>query len=90
MRQTNQIRLSWTIGKWNTSTMIAQDGHGDEVIMAALDRHDQRRLHNVRAVSALVDPAVLSLQLLSQWAETRNQSMCSRFGCRIDCRGYDF
>jgi hypothetical protein len=70
--------------------MIAQDGHGDEVIMAALDRHDQRRLHNVRAVSALVDPAVLSLQLLSQWAETRNQSMCSRFGCRIDCRGYDF
>jgi hypothetical protein len=90
MRQTNQIQLSWTIGKWNMSTMIVQAGHSDEGILVALDRHHQRRLHNVRAVSVLVDRVVLSLQLLSRWAETRNQSVCSRFGCQIDCRGCDF
>jgi hypothetical protein len=90
MRQTNQIRLSWTIGKWNMSMMIARSGHRDEGILAALDRHHQCRLHNVRAVSVLVDRVVPSLHLLSQWAETCNQSVCSRFGCRINCRGCDF
>jgi hypothetical protein len=45
--------------------MIAQAGHSDEGILAALDRHDERRLHNARAVSILVDPVMLSLQLLS-------------------------
>jgi hypothetical protein len=57
--------------------MIAQDRHSDEVDVAALNHHDQRRLHNVPTISLLVSPAVLSLQLLSQWAKTRNQSVCS-------------
>jgi hypothetical protein len=50
--------------------MIVQDGHSDEVIVAALDRHDQRRRNNVPTISVLVGSVVLSLRLLSQWAES--------------------
>ena len=55
--------------------MIAADGHSDKVIMAALDRHDQRRLYNVPTISVLVGPVTPSLRLLSQWAETRDRPM---------------
>ena len=57
--------------------MIAVDGQSDEAVVAALDRHDQRRQRDVPTISVLVGPVVPSLRLLSHWAETRNWPVVS-------------
>jgi hypothetical protein len=57
--------------------MIAGYGQSDKVIMAALDRHDERRRRDVPTITVLVGPVALSLRLVSRGAETRNWPVVS-------------
>jgi Protein of unknown function (DUF559) len=54
--------------EWKCSTMQMKGGHGDEAVVAALDRHDQRRRCGVPTISVLVGPTASAMQLVRQWA----------------------
>jgi hypothetical protein len=55
--------------------MFVRYAQSDEAVVAALDRHDQRRQHGVPTISVLVGSVVPSLRFLAHWAETRNQPL---------------
>jgi hypothetical protein len=57
--------------------MISLGGQSDKTVVAALDRHDQRRRRDVPTISVLVGPVALSLRLFSYWAETRGRPVVS-------------
>jgi hypothetical protein len=68
-----EVRIeSW---EWKWPMMSPRDGQGDQVIVAALDRHDQRRRCSVPAVSVLVGPAARALRSVQAWAETLDRSV---------------
>jgi Protein of unknown function (DUF559) len=57
--------------------MISLNRQSDEAVVAALDRHDQRRRRGTPTISVLVGPIVPSLRLFSCWAETRGRPVVS-------------
>jgi hypothetical protein len=57
--------------------MISLNRQSDEAVVAALDRHDQRRRRGTPTISVLVGPIMPSLHLFSCWAETRGRPVVS-------------
>jgi Protein of unknown function (DUF559) len=57
--------------------MFVRYTQSDEAVVAALDRHDQRRQHGVPTISVLVGSVIPSLRLLAHRAETRNRPLVS-------------
>jgi hypothetical protein len=57
--------------------MISLNRQSDRAVVAALDRHDQRRRRGTPTISVLVGPIMPSLHLFSCWAETRGRPVVS-------------
>jgi Protein of unknown function (DUF559) len=57
--------------------MFVRYAQSDEAVVAALDRHDQRRQRGVPTISVLVGSVIPSLRFLSHWAETGNRRLVS-------------
>jgi Protein of unknown function (DUF559) len=55
--------------------MFVRYTQSDEVVVAALDRHDQRRQYGVPTISVLVGSVIPSLRFLSHWADTGNRPL---------------
>ena len=49
--------------------MQMKGGYGDEAVVAALNRHDQRRRRGVPTVSVLVGPTAPTMRMVRQWAD---------------------
>jgi hypothetical protein len=63
-----EVRIeSWD---WKWPMIGARGGQGDQVIVAALDRHNQRRRCGVPVVSVLVGPDVRVLRSVQEWVKT--------------------
>ena len=54
--------------------MGTRNGQSDEKVIAALDRHDQRRRSGVPTVSVLVGPTASTMRMVRQWADTLSRS----------------
>ncbi len=54
--------------------MGARDGQSDEKVIAALDRHDQRRQSGVPTVSVLVGPNASMMRVLWRWSDAVSRS----------------
>jgi hypothetical protein len=59
---------------WKLSTMLSRGGQSGEEVVAALDRHDQRRRSGVPTVSVLVGPTASTIRMVRQWADAVSRS----------------
>jgi hypothetical protein len=50
--------------------MVASDGQSDQVVVAALDHHDQYQRCGLPVISVLVGPVARALRSVQQWAKT--------------------
>ncbi len=57
--------------------MIWRDRKSEVDVLAALDRHDERRRREVPTISVLVGPLASSSHVFSHWADTRARTLVS-------------